>query len=430
LVSAITPPSAPTLSSLGGDSDYWEQRHYGLSLGTWLKVGLLTVLFAALFWSNLWRLWQKTNPFTGEGNWEHAIFIPLLGLYYLYVNSDDLLRRRVEPLKVTDWSRPRWISALCFIGFGAMCYFILPLVGPLQSQAARVEAAGIALMGWGLLALAVNWGIATTIFGIILFAYGIWPGMNDYVKDVGMVITLFGVVLTLCGWDVMKVAWFPIAFLIFALPWPGLVYSWVAMPLQEIAAKVSVGVLQLTGVQAQVMGTKIMMSGHGGEVRTLNVAEACAGLKSLMTFLTVGAAMAFLSARPLWQKIIMTASAVPIAIGCNTMRVAGQGLLDFYWSREISQGFAHQFSGLIMLIPAFFLLLLVGWILDKLFIEEVDDKASLVAQAQTSHVGSGSGAVIAPPPPSGAPRRQAPVIIAPPPPAGGSLRPRKPQAQE
>src|SRR5690606_19253843 len=162
------------------------------------------------------------------------------------------------------------------------------------------------------------------------------------------------------------------------------------------------------------------------------VAEACAGLKSLMTFLTVGAAMAFLSARPMWQKLILTASAIPIAIFCNTMRVAGQGLLDYYVSRDISQGFAHQFSGLIMLIPAFFLLLLVGWILDRLFIEEVDDKAALVAEAQSSTAATGAvhaqrsgdaGSTATPP-------RRAPVIIQPPPPAGGSLRPRKPKTQE
>jgi hypothetical protein len=118
------------------------------------------------------------------------------------------------------------------------------------------------------------------------------------------------------------------------------------------------------------------------------------------------------------------------------MRVAGQGLLDYYWSREISQGFAHQFSGLIMLIPAFFLLLLVGWILDKLFIEEVDDKASLVAQAQTTYAGPersrvGRGANAPNPDLRSAQvrREKTPVIIAPPPPAGGSLRPKKANPQ-
>ncbi len=91
-----------------------------------------------------------------------------------------------------------------------------------------------------------------------------------------------------------------------------------------------------------------------------------------MTFISVGAAVAFLSNRPLWQRIIITLSAIPIAIFCNVMRVAGQGVLDHYWSEQISEGFAHQFVGLVMLMPAFFLILLVGWVLDQLFVEEME----------------------------------------------------------
>jgi exosortase len=120
-----------------------------------------------------------------------------------------------------------------------------------------------------------------------------------------------------------------------------------------------------------------MGNGLTQPLRTLQVAEACAGLRSLMTFISVGAAVAFLSNRPLWQKIIITLSAIPIAIFCNVMRVTGQGLLDHYWSHEVSEGFAHQFVGLVMLVPAFFLILLVGWLLDQLFVEEVDEPAPL-----------------------------------------------------
>src|SRR6185295_9367857 len=72
------------------------------------------------------------------------------------------------------------------------------------------------------------------------------------------------------------------------------------------------------------------------------------------------------------QRIIITLCAIPIAIFCNVMRVSGQGLLDHYFSEKLSEGFAHAFVGLIMLMPAFFLILMVCWILDQLFIEEVE----------------------------------------------------------
>src|SRR5262249_8573145 len=221
-------------------------------------------------------------------------------------------------------------------------------------------------------ALILNWSLGSLLFGLFTFAYGIWPGRNDFVRDLGMVITLFGAVLTLCGWGVMKIAWFPIVFLVCAIPWPGLIYSAIASPLQELAARVAVGVLNIGGVEASQVGTKIFMErGLGQAPRTLNVAEACAGLRSLMTFISVGAAIAFLSSRPMWQKLIITVSAIPIAIFCNVMRVAGQGLLDHYVSTELSESFAHQMVGLVMLIPAFFLLLGVAWLLDQIFVEEV-----------------------------------------------------------
>jgi exosortase len=292
----------------------------GLSRAAWIKIGLITVLMAMAFWPNLRRLWLKTNPFYGEPNWGHAVIVPIVGLYYLYTNREQLLKARIQ----TSW-----------------------------------------------------WGLLPFLGGMLFYAYGIYPGQNDYFKDVGMVVTLFGVVQLLCGWEVMKIAWFPIAFLICALPWPGQFYSILATPLQRLAAIVAVKVMAFTGVPAGNAGTKIFIGGITGDVRTLNVAEACAGLRSLMTFVSLAAALAFLSVRPLWQKILITLSAIPIAVACNVMRVSGQGLLDHYVSTAWSEGFAHQVAGLVMLLPAFLLVLLVFWLLDHIFVEEAGNKAEL-----------------------------------------------------
>jgi exosortase len=121
--------------------------------------------------------------------------------------------------------------------------------------------------------------------------------------------------------------------------------------------------------------------------RVLNVAEACAGMRSLMTFISVAATLAFLSNRALWQKIALTLSAVPIAILCNVSRVAGQGLLDRYVSEQLSQSFAHQFVGWVMLVPAFLMIIGMGWVLDQIFIEEIEDEptgGSMVASGGNS----------------------------------------------
>jgi exosortase len=291
----------------------------GFTAAAWVQIAVVGVLLILLFWSNLYRLWEKTNPFYGEPNWGHAICVPVIGLYYLYLHRSAL---RADAVR-TAWS-----------------------------------------------------GLPICILAILFSGLAIWPYQNDFAKDVGMVACLFGVVLLLCGWEIMRVAWFPIVFLICALPWPSLLYSRVAGPLQQLAADVAVHVLRFTGVQAMSSGTKIIME-HGSFVRTLNVAEACAGMRSLMTFVSIAAAVAFLSARPLWQKLVIVICSVPIAIFCNVLRVAGSGLLDRYVSTAWSEGFAHSFAGVVMLIPALFLILLVAYVMDNLFIEDVDDKKAL-----------------------------------------------------
>ncbi|HEY1628577.1 MAG TPA: exosortase/archaeosortase family protein [Tepidisphaeraceae bacterium] len=355
-----------------------------MSLSAWLKIAILTVLMFWLFYvPDLRRLWQKTNPISGEANWGHSIIVPIVGLYYLYLNREQLLRSKVTPLLGGSFSRTRLLGGAVLLLVGIASYFLIPMLGAI-SFVEYATSASIGLAALGALVLLLDWGLGTLLFGLAVCMYGIYPGQNDWLKDFGMVITIFGVVLTLCGWEVMKVAWFPILFLICALPWPGLVYSKVAMPLQQLAATVAVNVLQVCGVQAIRSGTKIIMGdGVTTPLRTLNVAEACAGMRSLMTFISLGAALAFLSSRPLWEKFVITLSAIPIAIFCNVMRVTGQGLLDHYWSHDVSEGFAHQFVGLVMLVPAFFLILLVGWLLDQIFIEEAEEHKPLMVKVSS-----------------------------------------------
>jgi exosortase len=365
--------------SYSSPRDEAEPVYLGLTAATWGKIGVIAALFAAVFWPNLRRLWQKTNPVNGEPNWSHSFFVPLIGLYYLYVHREEILKAKPQQFIWGAFARRSrlWAGLGMIASAGLIIGAAVVLKTPEHETMATIAISGAqAIAVLGMLVLLLDWSLAVTLFGLGAFVYGIYPGQNDYVKDLGMVTTLFGLVLMMCGWGVMRIAWFPIVFLICALPWPGLVYSWVAGPLQQLAANVAVDVLKITGVNAGCSGTKIIMANPvlGQPPRVLNVAEACAGMRSLMTFIAVAAAVGFLSARPLWEKLVITASAVPIAIFCNVVRVSGQGLLDHYASEKLSEGFAHQFVGMMMLLPAFFLILGVGVLLDKLFIEEVDDR--------------------------------------------------------
>lgn len=285
---------------------------------TWPQLLLLAAAFGALFWINLGRLWQWTNPSSGDPNWGHAIFIPLISVAYL-------LERR-DSLKLT----------------------------PIRSSLT---------------------GVVFILSGIALFVCGIGIGTSfiqfgPYLQDLAMLTTLFGCVLAIFGWPMVRVAAFPIAYLLCALPWPPYVHDALTVPLQKLAATASVWVLQLTGMNVDQAGNTIHILTASGADRALNVAEACSGMRSLITFISIGLAVAFLSAKPLWQKIVISVMAVPIAIVCNVFRIVGEGLLDQHVSRRLSEGFAHSAVGVVLLVPGFGLFLLVGWILDRLTVRD------------------------------------------------------------
>jgi exosortase len=397
-----------------GDAVLW-----GLTATAWVKVLIVSGLLVALFRFNLARLWSKTNPLTGEANWGHAPLVPIIGLYYLYLNRDQLLAAKVKPIFFERPTRTRLIVSAAAIVVGVLIYLLAAASG--SSAAVFIKYAAEGAVGWGVLMLALGWGLGNVLFGMLVFAGGIYPIRNDWICDYGMVHTLFGVVLTLCGWEVMRVAWFPIAFLICALPWPGLFYSKVAGPLQTLAAWVAVHTLRFTGIDAFREGTKMFISGANGGWRPLNVAEACAGLRSLMTFISVAAAVAFLSNRALWQKAVITLSAIPIAIFCNVLRVTGQAYIDRIAGPQWSENFAHQFVGVVMLIPAFFLILGVSWALDQIFVEEVEDKPKRFTKAAAAPAAPATAAraaekkviVVSPKPATAGAAVAAPAVAAP-----------------
>ena len=365
-----------TSTSIDGTRSTNGDGWLGLSRQFWWMAGLLALCFVGLYWRGLWRLWIKTNPYDGSAEWAHAMFVPLIGLYYLYLNLDELRRQPVRPLLGFDFTRARLLSAGVALVVGLVVWKLVPrLPGPFTDYAAEISSLGFGLTLLGGTAILLDWGWASLLGALFCYAYGIWPGANDFLRDFGMVMSVFGIVLTLCGWRVMRIAWFPCVFLVCMLPWPGLLYAKLAMPLQGLSAQTGVIVMQIFGVDVEKIGTTMLMHRPGGRGdRSLDVAEACSGLKSLMTFVSLGASIAFLSARPLWQKLTITAAAVPIAIGCNALRVSGQGLLDYYGSEAWSNGFAHQFAGLVMLLPGFLAMLLIVWVLDQLFVDALEDE--------------------------------------------------------
>src|SRR5208282_1238362 len=171
----------------------------GLKRSVWIQIGVITVLFSALFWPNLRRLWDKTNPFYGEANWGHAIFIPCIGLYYLYVNREKLLN---PPSSAQPVGNKLGLRVWVMLALALMLPLVLireelaKIFLPAAIFAVVVAAALLPLCLWRnskslterMDRYSAAWfGVFIIIFGIAMFQYAIFPGQNDFLKDFGMV---------------------------------------------------------------------------------------------------------------------------------------------------------------------------------------------------------------------------------------------------
>jgi exosortase len=210
-------------------------------------------------------------------------------------------------------------------------------------------------------------GLFFLICGIFFYPFNIVQLQYGYLRPIGMIATL-------------KYTWLPIAFLIFAVPLPRRYYVSLTMPMRHLAASVATALLNLVnGMEATVSGVVIDVIYKGQRLEpSLNVAEACSGMRLLMAFLALGVAMAYLHYRPIWylhyrpiwQRLVLLVSTIPIAIFCNIVRVTVTGFIYVLIHPKYTQGIYHDTLGLAMLPLAFGLYGFLAWFMSSLFIEE------------------------------------------------------------
>lgn len=189
--------------------------------------------------------------------------------------------------------------------------------------------------------------------GFVLYAASTLAKM-EYPKTLSLVMSVMGVVLMVCSWPMARWSWFAVAFLLFALPLPVRLYVQMTMPLQIIAAKVSAFLLSISipDLLAEPRGTLVEYI-YDGKPGTLDIERACSGIRLMVTMMALGVAMAFVSERPVWQRLVMILSCVPIAIFCNIVRVTTTGFFIVLGHEEWARGFWHTMLGLGMLFIAF-----------------------------------------------------------------------------
>lgn len=202
-------------------------------------------------------------------------------------------------------------------------------------------------------------GLPLIFFGLLLLVVGM-AGTEYYTMRSSLIFLLAGIVLYWFGWDVLKVLALPIGFLIFMVPLPYIVYDAAAFPLKLFVAKFSVITLKIVGVTVLREGNIIMFPNT-----VLEVADACSGLRSLMSLITLAVAVAFLSQKTAFKRTFLILMAIPIAIFTNMVRVIVTGFLSQYYGAAAAEGFFHEFAGLAVFALAMVLLAVTSVLLQK-----------------------------------------------------------------
>ncbi|HKC65316.1 MAG TPA: exosortase [Pyrinomonadaceae bacterium] len=226
------------------------------------------------------------------------------------------------------------------------------------------------------------WGACLVVFALLSLWVGV-AGAELYVQRMSLVLVLAGLVIYFWGWRLLSFLLVPFVLLFLALPIPAIIFNKIAFPLQLFASRCAVWAMRLFDIPVLRQGNVIELMPKGArETKKLEVVEACSGIRSLMTLLTLAVVFAYLT-RPksddgqggisdrlksygFWRAIIIVASAVPIAILTNALRVSGTGILAHYYGTQIADGFFHSFSGWVIYVVAFLMLFGVGWLLDRI----------------------------------------------------------------
>lgn len=204
------------------------------------------------------------------------------------------------------------------------------------------------------------WGVAVLGGGLLMLVVGS-IGAELYLQRSSLIVVIAGLVLLMMGRDALKILMFPIAFMLFMVPLPAIVVNAVAFPLQLFAARTAEFCLFNFGIPVLREGNVIVLAGT-----TLEVAEACSGIRSLQALLALGTVYAYFSQRSTWKRWTLVLLSVPIAIAANAFRVSGTGVLANYWGSQAAEGFYHTFSGWLIFVVAFLLLLGCGGVLSKI----------------------------------------------------------------
>lgn len=251
-----------------------------------------------------WQVFLKlAHDWANDGNYSHGFLIIPLALYFAWER-----RRTLQALDAT----PAWV------GLVVVCGSLLVLVA-----------------------------------GMV--------GAELFLSRVSLIGVLAGAVLFLFGWRHLRLLAFPLAFLLLMIPLPAIVFNQIAFPLQLLASRAGEFAISSANIPVLREGNVLVLANT-----SLEVAEACSGIRSLISLLTLGIVFGYFADSRAWVRTVIALSTVPVAIVSNGARVAGTGIAAHRWGPSAAEGFFHEFSGWVVFMVAFLLMLALQQLLLRL----------------------------------------------------------------
>jgi len=255
---------------------------------------------------------------------------------------------RIAVKLVTDWiTIPDYSHGILIPFFVA--FLIWDQRDRLLSAPLKPSWAGMSLIALGLLVL------FTGVFGADLF-----------LSRFSFLLLAAGIIWTLLGSPMLSRGKFILFVLFLAIPFPTLILNRITFPLQLFASEMSSWVLPLLGVPVLRDGNVIQLP-----AMPLEVAEACSGIRSLMSLFTVAVIFGYFAERSTWRRTLLAVASLPIAVAANVARIVGTGLCVQYWDPEKALGFFHEFSGWLMFLVSMSCLYLVHTLMNRVAPERV-----------------------------------------------------------
>lgn len=221
-------------------------------------------------------------------------------------------------------------------------------------------------------------GGAAIAFALVLLLGGTL-GAELFTQRVSLIVMLAGVVAYFFGAKILSLLVVPFALLLFSIPIPQIIFNKIAFPLQLWASQAAVWGIRLFEFPTVRKGNVIEILPNGAtQIIALEVVEACSGIRSLMTLVTLALILAYFTREKtdeqvvwwkntdVWRAVILMFAAVPVAVLTNAARVTATGVLTFYYGKQATESFWHDVSGWLVYIVALVLLLGVNALLKKI----------------------------------------------------------------